>query len=63
VIRNQEKENELLNINELASLLNVKISKARSMVFKNEIPYIKIGRLVRFNKTEIENWLNQLRRY
>ena len=52
----------LIDINELAEILNIKVSKVRSMVFKNEIPYIKLGRLVRFKTEEIQNWLDQLRR-
>ena len=52
----------LLNINEASHYLNLKVSKLRMMVFKREIPLLKIGRLVRFNKQELDNWLEQLKR-
>jgi excisionase family DNA binding protein len=52
----------LLSIEETSSYLNLKISKLRSMVFKKEIPFLKIGRLVRFEKTQLDQWLKQHRR-
>lgn len=52
----------LLSIQEASTYLNLKISKIRSMVFKKEIPNHKIGRLVRFNKCELDSWLEGLRR-
>lgn len=47
----------LLNINELSNLLNVKESWVRSAVFRKKIPYIKVGRLIRFDKNVIEEWI------
>lgn len=32
------------------------------MIFKKEVPYIKIGRLIRFDKQELEQWLVTLER-
>ena len=52
----------LLNINEASSYLNLKVSKLRMMIFKREIPMVKIGRLVRFNRLELDQWIEQLRR-
>jgi len=52
----------LLSIDETSSYLNLKISKLRSMVFKKEIPFLKIGRLVRFEKSQLDQWLKQHRR-
>jgi excisionase family DNA binding protein len=52
----------LLSINEASSYLSLKVSKLRSMVFKREIPMVKIGRLVRFNKLELDQWIEQLSR-
>ena len=52
----------LLSINEASAYLNLKVSKLRAMIFKKEVPLIKIGRLVRFSKQELDQWLEQLRR-
>ncbi|MGZ3731897.1 MAG: helix-turn-helix domain-containing protein [Bdellovibrionota bacterium] len=46
---------------EVALYLNLKPSKIRSMVFRRELPYIKIGRLVRFQRQEIDAWIASLR--
>jgi len=47
-----------LTIQQVASLLNVKESLLRSLVFKKQIPYHKIGRLLRFSEMEILNWVD-----
>ena len=46
-----------LNIKELSNYLSVKESWIRSMVFKSQIPYYKIGRLIKFKKCEIDQWI------
>ncbi|MBL6990124.1 MAG: helix-turn-helix domain-containing protein [Bacteriovoracaceae bacterium] len=48
---------ELLNIDQAAAFLNVKLSWLRSIVFKKKIPVIRLGRLLRFNKKELIQWL------
>lgn len=55
-------QTKFLSIQEASTYLNLKISKIRSMIFKREIPNHKIGRLVRFNKGELDSWLEGLRR-
>ena len=50
-------ENKLLTIKETAKLLSIKESTLRSAVFKKTIPYIKVGRLVRFDIHEIKRFL------
>lgn len=57
-----KQEPELLNINQVADLLNLKISKVRNMIFKREIPFVKIGRLVRLDKAEILVWIKSLKK-
>lgn len=47
----------LLNINEVADVLGVNVRHVRRLVFENRIPYLKWGRLVRFDPCEIERWL------
>ena len=49
----------ILTIEELTAYLNTKKSHVRSLVFRGEIPHLKIGRLLRFNKEEIDEWLTK----
>lgn len=51
------KKSELMTIEETSVFLNLKISRLRSLVFKSEIPFIKIGRLVRFRAQDLHEWL------
>ena len=50
---------QLLTVNELAHFLNVKVKTLYSMVHRSEIPFIKVGRLLRFNREQIETWLSK----
>ncbi|MCB4791300.1 MAG: helix-turn-helix domain-containing protein [Elusimicrobia bacterium] len=50
-------EEHLLNIKELAQYLNVKVKAIYNMVYEKRIPKIKVGKLLRFNKTQIDAWL------
>ena len=47
----------LMTIAETAAYLNVKISKVRSMVFKKQINFYKIGALIRFDVEDLLSWL------
>jgi excisionase family DNA binding protein len=55
-------EPKLLCINEASVYLNLRVSKLRAMIFKREIPLVKIGRLIRFEKSQLDQWLKQHRR-
>lgn len=55
----QTKTNELLTIKELTSLLSIKESHLRSLIFRQEIPFIKVGRLIRFDQSQIQKWLEE----
>lgn len=47
----------LLNIDEVADVLGVNVRHVRRLVFERRIPYLKWGRLVRFDPREIDRWL------
>lgn len=51
----------LLDIEQASTFLNVKISRMRSFVFRREIPFIKVGRLIRFDVRDLEQWINNLK--
>jgi len=50
-----------IGIEDLAIYLNVSTNTVRSWVWQRKIPYCKIGRLVKFDLKEIENWLKDKR--
>jgi excisionase family DNA binding protein len=50
----------LLSVKEASKYLSVKESRLRTAVFKGEIPHLKLGRLVRFEKKELSDWLGTL---
>jgi excisionase family DNA binding protein len=54
-MENQTKK--LLTILEAAELLTIKVSRLRTAVFRKEIPFIKIGRLVRFKEEDLMDWV------
>ncbi|MCD6595476.1 helix-turn-helix domain-containing protein [bacterium] len=47
----------LLDIGELARILGVKVSTIYGWVSEKQIPHYKLGRLVRFDRHEIIEWL------
>lgn len=49
-------EEKLLTKQEIADFLNVSVKTIDKKVHMNEIPFMKIGRLVRFSKSKILAW-------
>jgi excisionase family DNA binding protein len=47
----------LMDITELGKLTSIKTATLRKYVAKRKIPFVKVGRLVRFRPSEIEVWL------
>lgn len=47
---------EYLTTAQAANLLGLKLSRIRNMIFKGQIPHLKIGASVRFNKTNLLAW-------
>ncbi|MBW2044328.1 MAG: helix-turn-helix domain-containing protein [Deltaproteobacteria bacterium] len=52
-------EKRFLSIQELAEYLGVKKNTLYSWVNMRKIPYTKVGRLVRFEKQKIDEWLKK----
>ena len=48
----------LLSIPELCNRLGATERHIRSLVFKRQIPYLKVGKLVRFDPDAIDGWLD-----
>lgn len=49
----------LLTIEEASRMLSIKISRLRTAVFKREVPFVKIGRLVRFREDDLSKWIEK----
>jgi excisionase family DNA binding protein len=50
-------ENKLIGITEMAEYLGIRVSTLYSWVSQKRIPYIKLGRLVKFDLRKIDKWL------
>jgi excisionase family DNA binding protein len=53
----------LMNATQVAKLMGVSVSWVRLKVLQQQIPFSKLGHLVRFEKSEIEAWLKHHRRH
>jgi excisionase family DNA binding protein len=51
----------LMTALDVADLLSMKVSWVRQRVHRDEIPYYKIGNLVRFSRNDINKWLDAKR--
>ena len=53
--------NKLLSPQELSAALSISIETVYAWTSQKRIPYIKMGRLVRFNADEVNKWLERQR--
>lgn len=51
--------NKYLTIDELSDLLQIPKSWIYERTRKNQIPHKRIGKYLRFDQSEIENWINR----
>lgn len=52
---------QLLNFQEACAFLKIKESRLRTAILKREIPFIKLGRLIRFDLNDLITWLDGLK--
>jgi excisionase family DNA binding protein len=52
---------ELTDIETLAHLLGDSVRHVRRLVAEHRVPYLKVGHFVRFDPTEIVEWLDSAR--
>ena len=58
--QNSFPENSLLFIiEEAAKMLNLKISRIRTAIFKKEISHVKLGALIRFRSEDLTKFINE----
>lgn len=48
------RENDLLTLSEVADKLSLKVSTLRAWVLRRRIPYVKLGRLIRIRRADVE---------
>jgi len=53
----EEQEKKLLTISDISEYLSIKTKTIYAKVEAGEIPHYRIGRLIRFRKEEIDDWL------
>lgn len=53
---------DLIGINDVAQRLGVTVRHVRRLVAERRIPYLKWGHLLRFDPSEIDTWLDTVRR-
>ena len=51
----------LLGTKELSAYLGLRVSTIYMWVYQKKIPYIKLGKLIKFDLLEIEQWLGKKR--
>lgn len=53
---------ELLKVSEVAEMLKLTNQQIYHLKAQKKIPFIEIGGSIRFDKTDIINWLNELKK-
>ena len=51
----------LLTIDQLAEQLGITTRHVRRLIAERRVPYLKVGKLVRFDPAEIADWLDDRR--
>lgn len=54
---NDKKESKLMSFSTAAEYLSVKESRLRTAVRRNELPFMRLGRLIRFEKQHLDKWI------
>lgn len=49
----------LVTIAQLSRALQIPEKTLRDWVYKRQIPFLKVGKLIRFRVSEIESWISQ----
>ncbi|MBN1902339.1 helix-turn-helix domain-containing protein [Candidatus Sumerlaeota bacterium] len=52
-----EKQNEFLTIDELADMLKISTRTIRRILKRGDLPAMRIGRQLRFNREAVNEWL------
>jgi excisionase family DNA binding protein len=47
----------LISVEQLADELGVSVRYVRRIIAERRIPYVKVGHLIRFQRNEVERWV------
>ena len=47
----------LINVEQLADELGVSVRYVRRIIAERRIPYVKVGHLIRFERDEVDRWV------
>lgn len=61
MVMHQEQQQNLLTVSEVSNYLQIKQKTIYAKAEAGEIPCYRIGRLIRFSKNEIDEWLESCR--
>jgi excisionase family DNA binding protein len=57
LVRSENVSGPLIGISDMARLLGVRLKTLYSWVHQRKIPYVKVGRLVKFDQKDIATWI------
>lgn len=52
-------DNQLLSVDRLSKFLDVPAATIRDWVYKRLIPFVKVGRHIRFTPSDVQRWLSE----
>jgi len=50
---------EVMTTKQAAEFLQLRESRIKTAIFRREIPFSKVGKLVRFRRSDLEKWLEE----
>ncbi|MBK8202638.1 MAG: helix-turn-helix domain-containing protein [Bdellovibrionales bacterium] len=53
----KQNESKLMNVEEAGSYLNIKRSRLYKATRNRELPFMRVGRLLRFEKQHLDQWI------
>ena len=56
---NKQNEPKLMNIAEAATYLGIKRSRLYTATRRKELPFMKVGRLLRFEREYLDQWIRE----
>ncbi|GAB60902.1 MAG: helix-turn-helix domain-containing protein [Candidatus Jettenia sp.] len=51
--------NGLMDMNQTAAYINIKLATLYAITMRKEIPFVKIGKLNRFRKQDLDVWIDK----
>jgi len=55
----KQNETKLMNIAEAASYLGIKMSRLYTATSRRELPFMRFGKLLRFEKLHLDQWIKE----